>query len=315
MAININNDSMIQDEPVLEPVNDFSLQNANDAASQASTKGQGSTAHGLSAEEQTDPNKIIVTIADKSTPIIVLFGPPSCGKTMTLVRMTRYLRSEGYTVQPIRTFRPTADSHYSEMCQNFDSMINSSDAARSTNRISFMLVMVMKKGKPICQILEAPGEYYFNPDDPFKQFPTYIHSIITGDNRKIWSIFVEPDWNDLTPRMNYVTKIGKLKSQLNPTDKVLFVYNKVDTTEYVISPGNVKLNLIQKNIEDLYPNIFTFFENQNPITKFFTKYNCDLVPFQTGYYNELSMTGLTYNEGPKPYAQALWNKWLKLING
>lgn len=310
MAIDINNNLEVQDEPKFQSTSDSSA--SNDVVSPIHE--QQPTPHGLSAEEQTDPNKISVTIADKSTPIIILFGPPSCGKTMTLVRMTRYLQSEGYTVQPIRTFRPTADTHYSDICKNFDGMINSSDAARSTNRISFMLVMVMKKGKPICQILEAPGEYYFNPDDPFKQFPTYIHSIITGDNRKIWSIFVEPDWNDLTPRMNYVTKIGKLKSQLNPTDKVLFVYNKVDTTQYVISPGNVKLNLIQKNIEDLYPNIFTFFENQNPITKFFTKYNCDLVPFQTGFYNE-SMTGLTYTEGPKPYAQALWNKWLKLING
>lgn len=52
--------------------------------------------HGLTGEEITDPNKIMVTVADTETPIVVLYGPPSCGKTMTLVRLSRYLRSKGY---------------------------------------------------------------------------------------------------------------------------------------------------------------------------------------------------------------------------
>ena len=64
---------------------------------------------GLTAEELKDPNKISVTIADKDAPIVVLFGPPACGKTMTLVRLTRFLRENGYTITPIRTFRPNYD--------------------------------------------------------------------------------------------------------------------------------------------------------------------------------------------------------------
>ena len=55
---------------------------------------------GLTSEELNDPNKISVTIADKEAPIVVLFGPPACGKTMTLVRMTRFLRENGYTITP-----------------------------------------------------------------------------------------------------------------------------------------------------------------------------------------------------------------------
>ena len=35
-----------------------------------------------SLEEQKDPNKIHVKIADQETPIVVFFGPPACGKTM-----------------------------------------------------------------------------------------------------------------------------------------------------------------------------------------------------------------------------------------
>lgn len=66
---------------------------------------------GLSAAEMNDPNSIRVTISDPKAPLVILFGPPACGKTMTLVRMTRFLKSEGYTVSPIRTFRPTSDTN------------------------------------------------------------------------------------------------------------------------------------------------------------------------------------------------------------
>lgn len=84
--------------------------------------------HGLSAAEMNDPNSIRVTVSDPNAPLVILFGPPACGKTMTLVRMTRFLQSEGYTVAPIRHFRPTSDTNYAKICENFDETINSDDA-------------------------------------------------------------------------------------------------------------------------------------------------------------------------------------------
>ncbi len=50
----------------------------------------------LPQDENNDPNAIKVTIEDEKTPIVVLFGPPSSGKTMILVRLTRYLRKIGF---------------------------------------------------------------------------------------------------------------------------------------------------------------------------------------------------------------------------
>ena len=190
--------------------------------------------NGLSAEELKDPNKISVTIADKDAPIVVLFGPPACGKTMTLVRLTRFLRENGYTITPIRTFRPTYDSNYAEICDNFDIMMNQDDAAKSTDRISFMLVKVSKKGRTICQILEAPGEYYFNPKAPKSPFPRYFNAIKSSKNRKIWTIMVEPDWQNEADRLNYVDRIKKLKTQMATKDNTIVVYNKIDKTEYLI---------------------------------------------------------------------------------
>lgn len=274
-----------------------------------------SSVPGLTASEINDPNSIKVTIADPKTPIVVLYGPPSCGKTMTLVRLARYLKSIGYSVVPEKTFRPSYDTNYKEMCEHFDEMINSDNAAQSTSHIGFMLVKVLKNGKPICQLLEAPGELYFTPEAPNAPYPPYADAIFAGQNRKLWAIMLEPDWADLKPRANYVTRIKKIKTKMGDNDKVLFVYNKIDLTDYVIKVGHVNIKEAIHNVENLYPNIFVPFQNQNPLTKLITKYNCEFVPFMTGTYVEKMSGGLTYTEGSSVYAQKLWNAMLKLLKG
>ena len=270
---------------------------------------------GLSAIEMNDPNSISVTIKDPNAPLIILFGPPACGKTMTLVRLTRFLQNQGYIISPVKSFRPTADGHYKKMCDNFDQMINSENAAKSTNPISFMLVNVVKSdGKSLCQILEAPGEYYFDPNKPNNPFPNYVNTIINSGNRKIWSILVEPDWKNDIDRRNYVTRINFLKQKMRMNDKVVFIYNKIDKTNFVRSVGDINIEAAIQDIQNLYPNIFVPFLNRNPITKLFKKFNCDFVPFQTGDYTD-AIGGLTYQEGPDEYCESLWSTLLKNIKG
>lgn len=313
MAIDINTNPIDTTE-VNDGGNGISLANEN-VATNDNNNIVPATPAGLSTEELNDPNNIRVTISDPNTPIVVLYGPPSCGKTMTLVRMTRYLQSQGFSVVPDKTFRPTYDSNYRQLCENFDQMINSNQAATSTTNISFMLVKVLKNGKPVCQILEAPGEYYFSPDDPNRPYPTYVHTIIQSVNRKVWAVMVEPDWNDSIPRANYVSRIRNLKTMMSSRDKVIFVYNKIDLTPFVYGVGQVNTSEAIRNIQNLYPNIFVPFENKNPITKYITKYNCEFVPFMTGSYTETMTGGFAYIEGHYIYAQKLWQAMLKLING
>ncbi len=275
--------------------------------------------HGLSLEELNDANKIKVTIADYKTPLVILFGAPACGKTMTLIRLTRYLQSKGYTVQPETSFRPAYDKNYKEMCENFDTMINSEDAAQSTDRISFMLVQVMRNGRPLCQILEGPGEYYFHPGAPQAPFPKYVNAIINSTNRKIWAIMIEPDQTnprmDVEARRNYVNKIHKLKTKISPRDKVIFIFNKIDETNFVIGPGRINYPETMKRTKYLYPNIFVRFTNENPITRWFAPYNFDFVAFQTGDFSEAADGTLTFEEGHEVYPRKLWNVIMKHIRG
>ncbi len=274
---------------------------------------------GMSAEELNDANKITINIADKQTPLIILFGSPSSGKTMTLVRLTRFLRTQGYSVTPVTSFRPAYDDNYKQMCDSFDFMINNEEAANANARINFMLLKVSKNGNPICQILEGPGEHYFHPEKPTAPFPRYINAIINSNSRKIWTIMVEPDNTnprmDLTARTFYANKIQKLKSSLNPRDKVVFLYNKIDATDFIISPGVVKEKLAMKDVSDMYPGIFTPFLNQIPIIKSFRPYNFDFVSFHTGDYTKAADTTLMFTAGHDNYPRNLWRILLKRIHG
>lgn len=278
---------------------------------------------GLSKDEYNDPNQIRVTIADGKAPLIILFGPPACGKTMTLVRLARYLNKQGYKISPIRTFRPNDDQNYVEICkpENFSRIINSPDAANSTANISFMLVEVVKDGKRLCQILESPGEYLFNPNKPTEPFPSYVNTIIHSNNRKLWAIMVEPDWRNEEDRINYVSRINELSTMMDVKDKTLFIFNKIDKTNFTRKKGVINIPQARIETNNLYPGIFEMFKNQNPITRLWKDYLCGFVPFQTGTYTPTSKqdskgnTVWNYQEGADYYPQILWNEIRKSITG
>lgn len=278
---------------------------------------------GLSKDEYNDPNQIRVTIADGKAPLIILFGPPACGKTMTLVRLARYLNKQGYKISPIRTFRPNDDQNYVEICkpENFSRIINSPDAANSTANISFMLVEVVKDGKRLCQILESPGEYLFNPNKPTEPFPSYVNTIIHSNNRKLWAIMVEPDWRNVEDRINYVSRINELSTMMDVKDKTLFIFNKIDKTNFTRKKGVINIPQARIETNNLYPGIFEMFKNQNPITRLWKDYLCGFVPFQTGTYTPTSKqdskgnTVWNYQEGADYYPQILWNEIRKSITG
>lgn len=274
---------------------------------------------GMTQIEIDDANKISVTIADQNTPLVVLFGPPACGKTMTLVRLSRFLKQNGYTIEPVPSFRPTYDKNYNDMCDNFDNIIDSENAALSTKNINFMLILVSHNGRPICQILEGPGEYYFNPENPNAPFPKYINAIINSNNRKIWAIMVEPHRTNkrmgVEQRRDYVAKICKLKSRLSNRDRTIFVYNKIDQTNFVDSPGHIRYKHAIQDIMNLYPNIFVPFLNVNPITKLWRPYNFDFIAFHTGDYSEAADGTFVFQPGHDVYPHKLWELIRKRVRG
>lgn len=275
---------------------------------------------GTTREIEEEPNKIQVVISDPS-PIVILFGARTSGKTMTLVRLTRYLRKKGYKVEPDRIFRPSNSTHYEKMCNEFDKNINNNDiTGAGTKAISFMLVKVMNaNGEPICQILEAPGEHYFEAEKPNNPFPRYINEICTLDNPKTWVFIVERLWSDNSTRLAYANKIIQMESQIDINDKIIFMSNKVDDDKHKALMINTIPNEIQffTDIKNQYPGIFEKYVNKIPILNWFNKYNFQFVTFSSGYFNKLSerSAGETFSPSNDKYPEKLWSAILKTVKG
>ncbi len=273
-----------------------------------------SGAKGTSVDSVLDPLKVSVEIADKSTPVVLLVGPPASGKTMMLVRLTRWLKDRKYTITPIRTFRPSDDT-YKKICKGFDDMVNSPKAAAGTNVISFMLVKVSYNGHPICQILEAPGEHYHNPYSPVSDFPPYIHKIIqTIPNRKVFVILTDADdklQKDEESRKLYVNKIRRIRRLASPRDRFIVVFNKVDLTDYTLDNGLYNKREAYRAVRNLYPGIFEVFENKHPITRFFKPSNASFVAFKSGVFTTSSDgKSVTFTPSTDGYAEELWKQLL-----
>ena len=254
-----------------------------------------------------NPDPIGITIADKKTPILVFFGPPQCGKTMSLVRMARYLIAKGFTVTPNRNFRSANDERYQSLCDSFNDIILSDKAQDSTNLIDFLLVEVRYKGKSICQILEAPGEGYFDPDDPDRKppFRKYVDAVIASSNRKLWIVMVEPNWMAEKMRVRYVERIKHLRMKTKSSDDFLFLYNKIDDTQLQLSDNEVNVDQAIKDVKNLYPGIFEPFRETRPILSLFGGYNCGFAPFTTGTYYKHD-GGVVYQESSDTYPANLW---------
>ena len=221
-------------------------------------------------EEIHDVNNITVTIPDASTPIVVFFGSPASGKTLTLLRMIRFLEQNNYQVVPEALFRPQTDKHYTKMCAGLKDMAYSTYAPGGTDIISFMLVKVLDSiGRPLCQILEAPGEHYFDGHASL-EFPTYINAIRTCMNKKIWVFFVEQDWGSNQEERNlYAQKICSMQGLISPQDRVVFLFNKADKHRHQYKPnGEPNKQVFFTNIKQQYPGIFARYQNQYSVNNY-----------------------------------------------
>lgn len=271
--------------------------------------------YGLTDSEIADVDSIRVTISDPS-PIVILFGAKTSGKTMTLVRLTRYLRDKGYTVEPDRVFRSANAAKYQEMCDQFDNTIYNDNAADGTNIIGFMLVTVRdKNGRLVCQILEAPGEHYFDEQNSTLNFPWYINQIRTIKNKRVWMFIVESNWKDQNTRSKYANKIVAMQSQIKSTDKIIFTCHKADKMSALFKKGRPLVKQFFNTIKNQYTGIFDKYRNDTPILSFFKPWNFEFVVFSSGIFNQRSDGGQSYTPSEDYYPAKLWEAILKSVNG
>ena len=254
-----------------------------------------------------DPNKIIMSISDPA-PIIILFGARSSGKTMMLSSLARWLVAHGYKVTPDRIFRPAYDTSYQKQCDSFDTVVKSNFSASSNQVLGSILIHVTDRyGERICQILDAPGEQYFDDQFPNKEFPQYIYKICTIDNPRTWMFILENDWKNEIDRLNYENKIIQMESIIKPSDRLVFICHKADKQPWLSE------SQFFKDICYQYPTLFSKYENKNPITRLWHKYNFDFVVFSAVWFNEMLDGRQSYVQIDDKYAAALWKSIMKAV--
>lgn len=263
---------------------------------------------------QTETDENDITIADKRSPIVMLFGPRSSGKSMTLVRLSRYLRDNGYTIKVDTTFK--SDANYKEKCRKFMKDLDTKEALSGNAYTDFLLVKVIKNATTVCQFLEAPGEHYFDPEDvSARNFPPYMTEIIRKlKNRKIWIFITEAEWDvHNSVKKAYVRRIQNCKQQLvRQTDRFILLYNKVDQKDELFINGEIHISSAERLMREEYEGLAGHFANTNPITSLWRKYDYKFVPFCTGYYEDKT---LRYTESEEKYPRMLWNTVMKCLKG
>lgn len=253
----------------------------------------------------------LCTINDKRTPILILFGPSQCGKSMTMVRLVRYLRKNNFTVEPRKDFRPSNDKMYEERCEKFNNTIATYEPLPGTSWQDYMLATVYdQRDQSVLQILEGPGEAYFSSHaiDPVNEpFPAYLNTIKNESVPKIWCFFIEPDWV-ANKHALYIERIKRMQQSINlKTDRIIFLYNKVDKTPF-IRYGKVNEKALIKFANQQYPGLFEAFKNKNVLTSIYRPYLCEFVSFTTGDYSDGR-----FSESNDIYPRKALNKILKRI--
>ena len=147
-----------------------------------------------SKKEIVDVNEIVPRISSITNPVIILAGPRSSGKTVTLLRLAKYLMKTGnYSIKPNKSFR--SDSDYADVCEEFNSLLDTTDyAPNPTKSIDFLLLDVYRNNKQMVHILEAPGEHFFDETKPnSRDRRSYFIQLMNSDLKKIFVFFFEKD--------------------------------------------------------------------------------------------------------------------------
>ena len=258
-------------------------------------------------------------------PIIVFFGPRSIGKSVALVRLARYLADKDYEVEADPTFRDN-DIAYDDLCDNFRTdFIEAENAPASTNQIHFLLLRVSNYRGEICQLLEAPGEHYFNlanlRQEPGVAYFPYFSEIIENDNLKVYVFFLEINWKPqceapAKAKTKYDRKIANFMSGIGKRDSVILLCNKADKQDKYIFRKKPNLSLFEKNIKSQYPAVyralgykkgFNWFKSSSIKHRF--------VAFSAGRFKERPGGVVAYTQGDKLYPESLWNAIKKSIQG
>lgn len=268
--------------------------------------------------QQDQQNVATPHLNDTEAPVVLFVGPAASGKSMILVRLSQYLRNQGYSVETDPSFLNT--QAYRDACADFNTKLSTTEALKGTTK--FLLVSVKKNGSKICQFLEAPGEDYFNPNNPDRQMPAYIANLVAAPNKKIFIFLLDLDSevslrNDADKRHLYANRL--ISNIYHPLvdkrrDRVVLLYNKIDVPGFGDVHGVVNSTAAEKEARMLYTQVFNSL-NRPILGGFFHVDNFVFKTFCTGIYTpEIDQFGhphVEYDPASDKYPADLWKEIMR----
>lgn len=249
--------------------------------------------------------KLGLSIIDKRTPIIVPFAPRYLGKTCLLHRLIHYIRNNGYIVQLDKIALCQHFNHSIDVLDEYTKYLCSECSPCATTIPIFGRVFDWN-GKTKVQFVDFPGDFLYNINHP--NSPSVLKDIIASPNEKIWLFMLELDGlGGQIERTNYSERIMKVAAYVSPNDKVIAVVNKID-----LCSQNLKSKKdIRQAICHQYPTVLNCFKNQNPVTKLWKPYNCDIIPFTAGSFWRTCDNKERFQPGLDTYPKQLWKAIFK----
>jgi len=187
-------------------------------------------------------------------PVVIFYGPRTVGKTVALIRLSKFIaRDGGITIKPNRSFR--TDEGYPITMHAFNDLLTreAQYSPRRTGNIDFLLLDYFENGQLLCQLLEAPGEHFFDPKDnsePKNNYVAYFQNIRHRNYKKVYVFFFEENmFGSPDMRERYSRKIANLIRDMNPDrDRILILYNKVDEIPELLVDGRVNVKTLKDYI-------------------------------------------------------------------
>ena len=248
-----------------------------------------------------------VKCSNPTTPLLLMFGPVSCGKSMIATRLYCWLRKQGYKACCARDFLDS--KYYNDSCDNFNNRVYSHVVINYPADV-LSLNICDSQNNLICQTIEVPWLFHLDTwsDTPEiminTPFTSFAKDVFSFANPKIWCIIIDPVRNDINDRIEYVKKTHELGPMMSHRDKVIFIYNKVDCTPFCKDFSCADTKAAYKDVEQNYPKIFTHFRKKHWIFGWRDKF--ELVPFQTGVYSLALDGGKVFTAGHDNYPKQLW---------